>query len=452
MTLSYRQWTEGWKARWLGLAAALVVGAAGDSAPAIENAATVREALDAVREDRLQEYVDYVAHDAFEGREAGGRGGRVVAETLAEHLRSAGLRPRGDKGLFFQRFGDGYRNILGVLEGSDPLLKNQIVVVHAHYDHIGFGKRQTATASLSRVHNGADDNASGVAALVHLAETLSCLTESPKRSVLFALWDAEEKGLLGSRHWVAHPTVPLANLRFALDFDMVGRLREEGLIVAGTRSGMGLRRRITELNEAVDLRLRFSWKSAPIADYFPFLTIGVPSVLFHTGDHADYHRPSDTADRVNFAGMRRVTQLALLLVRDAADCPTPIEFREASTRETDADQRALLTASAGPNVVGAGDSGPATTAPPRFGILWRVDEAEPTVVVVTAVLPGYPAEKAGVLAGDRVLRIAGCAFAGEEEFMRLAARATDAVELSVERDGRLQRMRIDAVERRHRIL
>ena len=156
-----------------------------------------------------------------------------------------------------------------ILPGSDPKFRDQVIVVGAHYDHVGYGGRLSLGPS-GYIHPGADDNASGTAAVLELAKAFTVLSAAPKRSIVFAAWDAEEKGLLGSKYWVAHPTLPLEHVVAAVNLDMIGRLRDEHLIVFGVRSGYGWRRLLSSQNVDAGLQLDFSWSLKPNADHYPF--------------------------------------------------------------------------------------------------------------------------------------------------------------------------------------
>src|SRR5690606_17014020 len=142
----------------------------------------------------------------------------------------------------------------------------------------------------------------GTAAILELAEALAGLDVPPRRPILLALWDAEEKGLLGSTHWVTHPT--LAGLRpaFLINVDMIGRLRENRLTVYGVRTATGLRYTTSTANMQTDLELLFDWEQRRDSDHLPFFERQVPYLMFHTGLHDDYHRPSDDPERLNLPG------------------------------------------------------------------------------------------------------------------------------------------------------
>lgn len=279
------------------------------SARAVERSSSYLAALESIKAEELSEYVGRLADDAMEGREAGTRGGRAAGDYLAGQYAAIHLPGAGTDGGYFQPFMPNFRNVLAILRGSDPQLRDQVIVVGAHYDHVGYGGRGLSLGPYGYIHPGADDNASGSSAVLELAKALTILSPPPKRSILLAAWDAEEKGLLGSKHWVAHPTVPLEHVVAVLNLDMIGRLRDEHLIMFGSRSGYGWRRLISLENNDCGLRLDFSWSLKPNADHYPFFERDIPVLMLHTGVHGQYHRPSDTAKLINSPGMTQVTRL-----------------------------------------------------------------------------------------------------------------------------------------------
>lgn len=368
----------------------------------------------------MGEFVDYVAHDAFEGRAAGSHGGQAIAEFLASQLKQLGLKPAGTGSEYTQAFGSNYRNVLGLLEGRDPVLKDQVILVGAHFDHVGYGTSRTSRGPIGFIHNGADDNGSGTSAVLKLAEALALMAEPPKRSILFAFWDAEEIGLLGSKHWLSQPTIPLERLRLAVDIDMIGRLRDNRLVVFGTRTTYGLRRMVSEQSDGTNLWFDFSWKVQPNGDHYPFYAQGVPVLLFHTGEHDDYHRPSDKAYLINREGMQRVTRLAFQTIYELADRSESIRFREACRSEKPTDEQALLE-----------QSQPAD----RFGALWMSDTASTGGVVLTWIYPDTPAERALLRTGDRIVRFAGRDIRQGQDLMNLIPTAQNPVPIVVRRSG-----------------
>lgn len=353
---------------------------------AAENAVLLR-ALESIQAEQLQRHVDVLADDTFEGREAGSRGGRAAAGYLVGELQRLGLQPAGLDGGFFQPFGNGYRNILARLEGRDPSTRDQVILIGAHYDHVGYGTARNSYGPTGYIHNGADDNASGVAGLLELIEAFTSLPQAPRHSVLFAFWDGEEKGLLGSKHWAAAPTVPMQNVSLAVNLDMIGRLADQKVEVHGSRTGFGIRQLVSRANEGHNLRLDFVWKMEENSDHYSFYERQRPVLMLHTGLHGDYHRPSDDAHKLNKDGMQQVARLLFNITYQLAESEDVTKFRSASQTESIATQQAMETQLAAPV--------------PRLGVVWLVNEL--SGFEVTQVVDGSPAALAGIQTGDRLL-------------------------------------------------
>jgi hypothetical protein len=392
------------------------------------DAATIDSAIDSISADKLQQFVNILADDPFEGRETGSRGGRAAGEFLEVQMEKLHLEAAGLDGHYSQEFGAGSRNLLARFEGSDPQLKRQFVIVSAHYDHVGYGKKSNSYGPIGFIHHGADDNASGVSGLLCLAEALGRLKVHPRRSLLLAFWDGEEAGLLGSRYWIAHPTLPLDQVPVVVNMDMIGRLRAERLEIYGTRTAPGLRRLLSEETAGLDLLLDFHWEIKPDSDHFPFIDHGIPALLLCTGLHADYHRPSDTADKINSAGMREVTRFALRSVLTLADADTLPSFRPRWHDEGVA-AKAALEHSAPPQIA-------------RLGIVLNDDPSPHVSRVAPArglsigeVVPNSPAEKAGLKAGDRIVKFSGREPSSATDFRGLVLAAVNPVPMVVLRAG-----------------
>jgi len=483
----------------------------GSGARAIEKSSSYLAALESIQAGDLRRHVAYLADDRLKGREAGQRGGRAAGSYLANRLHGLGLRGGGIDGGFFQPFAPNFRNVLGRLSGSDSKLSSEFVIVCAHYDHVGYGTLRNSRGPVGYVHNGADDNASGVSVLIELAEAFAMLPEPPRRSVLFAAWDAEEKGLLGSKYWVARPTLPLNRVVAVLNMDMVGCLQNDRLTLLGSRSGVGLRRLVSLQNEGLGLLVDFDWSVKTGGDQYPFFQRSIPVLLLHTGEHERYHTPYDDAKWINHAGMNRVARLAFHVVYELADRPQGPRFRPAARRETEATRRSLAgRAARPPDRLGVGwrpdaaamdgvrlnrvvygspadraelrpgdrivqfagreihcsadlsgalmaAESPATAIvrrtghaeplqrtvqlagkPIRLGIFWRVDDAEPGTIILTHVVLGSPAARAGLRPGERIYQVAGRDFADETEFAQLARTLPEPLELLVERNGQVR--------------
>jgi hypothetical protein len=382
----------------------------------------INAALSSIIPTEIRAHIDVLADDAFEGREAGSRGGRAAASYLRQQFEKYGLRPMGDRGSYYQPLRGGTcRNVLGFLEGSDPELKNQYVLVSAHYDHVGYGTRKTSYGPIGYIHNGADDNASGVAGLLEVAEALLVLDERPKRSVLFALWDGEEQGRWGSKHWASHPTVPLQHVILGINLDMIGRLRDDKIRVFGTRSGRGLRRLVSESNRLTDLVMDLTWELKANSDHYSLFERDIPVLMLHTGLHGDYHRPSDDPEKINHAGASRAARLLFSIVMDAADRPERLAFRKQSRFEGPADRQDFER--------------PAPPRPPRLGVTWKPYDGQHPGVLLTGIVPGSPAEQAGLLEGDVLLSFAGYEVVDDRRLRAAVLAAASPATVVVQRDG-----------------
>ena len=213
---------------------------------------SLEKARSLVTEETLRKDVGTLASDAFEGRAAGFPGAEKAADYIAGVFRKHGLSPGGEEGSYFQPFTFNRKkqefrakNCLALVEGSDPALRSELVVVGAHYDHVGRkgqgvgGQGKDPRNPEDEIWNGADDNASGTSCVLALARAFAASKVRPRRSVLFALWCAEEAGLLGSKHWCATPTWPIEKVVFNLNMDMVGRNAERPMDLEGLRTSTG---------------------------------------------------------------------------------------------------------------------------------------------------------------------------------------------------------------------
>jgi len=233
------------------------------------------------------------------------------------------------------------RNVVGVIEGSDPALKDEYVLVTGHYDHVG--------QSGPFIYHGADDNASATAAVIALAEDFKANPAPPKRSLMFLIFEAEEDGLLGAFHYIDHPIVPLDKTVAVLNSDMIGRDEDDPewnttaeqsrnqVNVIGTLYNPDLRRVIDGENQQIGLKLDYKtddndpegWFSR--SDHYPFAIKGVPMVLFNTGEHPDYHTANDTWDRINYPKIEKITRLIYLSSKTLANSATRPRFVPEST-------------------------------------------------------------------------------------------------------------------------
>jgi hypothetical protein len=299
-----------------------------------------QEALGFILAADIEKNLNYLCSPDLEGRMSGKNGNTVAAEFIKKEFEEDGLTARYHK-FGITRMNNGPKNeagftftqnIYAVVEGSDPVLKNEIVIVGAHMDHIGYGPNMSRTPRRIEVHPGADDNASGTVALLEIAEAFSKLSAKPKRTIVFQAYSAEEMGLLGSRYYCDNPVYPEDNPDiqkhvFMLNMDMVGRLGA-GEYFTGfneSDSSLDITFIINQLSEKYSFGKSITGRRTGGSDHASFYNKRVPIAFLHTGGHADYHTPSDTPDKINFAGLEQIAKYAFELTYEVANSDvTPV--------------------------------------------------------------------------------------------------------------------------------
>lgn len=289
------------------------------------------EAVKTITAKELKDHVAYLASDALEGRGAGQDGGKKAGAYIAKEFKRLGLKPGGDNGTFFQNFkakGKNLRNVIAVLEGTD--LKNEYVVIGAHYDHLGHGEYGSLDMGRSgHIHNGADDNASGTAGVIEIAEAYVEGRVKLRRSIIFMLYDGEEMGLLGSKHYCSSPTFPLASTIAMVNMDMIGRLGKKKLVVYGVPTGSTFKAQFDRANKNISLGLNVKDTMTPNSDHASFYAKKIPSIALFTGLHGDYHRPGDDIEKVDVPGMVKIVRLAGNLTAEIANDDAKPKFAKA---------------------------------------------------------------------------------------------------------------------------
>ncbi len=361
------------------------LGSGGDEA---DSAAT---GLTRIRMQDLKRHCATLASDAMEGREAGTNGGKAAAAYLLSELQNQNGISKGSGDGWLQEFGNDFRNILALIPGSDADVRHETILIGAHYDHVGRGNQTNSYGPFGHIHNGADDNASGTAALLELIDAFASLPTAPRRTIMFAFWDAEEMGLLGSKHWVAHPTRPLKDIRLTINLDMLGRLRDGKLTVMGWRSAPGLRARVAAANTTNECEYLYSPIVIADSDHYPFYQAGIPALHFDSCKHEDYHRPSDDADKLNYEGIQQLSTLIFRLAFAAANDHSLPTFRQEAFKEKPPTWMAARV----------------TESPSlRLGVSFEPSQFQKNIAVVAQVTPGSPAQRVGIRAGDRITKLA----------------------------------------------
>ncbi len=327
-------------------------------------------------------------------------------------------------------------NVVGKIAGSDPAVADECVVVGAHYDHLGLGGENSASPEqIGQPHLGADDNASGTAAMLAVARAFATQAP-PRRTVVFAAFSGEELGVLGSAFFVKNPPAgcPVPRMQLMVNLDMVGRPQKGKLYVHGVDTAKGLRDTIREQasrDPAIALQVEVGGEGFGSSDNTSFYAKDVPVLYLFNGAHTDYHRVSDTADKIDAAGLGEAARLAWRAARDAADWPTRLEV--------------VKVVQAKPQGGGGGRG-----SRPSLGTIPDFSERKEPGVLLTGVIPGSPAEKAGVRGGDVVLRLGSKRILNLEDlqYALTGHRPGDVVELEYAHEGKVTVVQVTLAERK----
>jgi hypothetical protein len=324
-------------------------------------------------------------------------------------------------------------NVAGFLPGTTP----EYIVIGAHYDHLGLGDEHSLAPDLKgTIHPGADDNASGTSGVIELARWFSKQPQQ-KRGILFLAFAGEELGLLGSSWYVNHPSLPLGDAVAMINLDMIGRIREGHVFLSGTRTGTTLDRLVAGLKPPAPLNIDESGKNSgtnlsDASDHASFNSKGVPTLFFFSGLHADYHKPSDTADKINSNDAAKLLDYVAELTTRLADSPDRPKFvKVAPEREP-----------------GAG-GGRSAGYGPDFGSIPDFDEP-PTGVRFADIRQGSPAAKAGLQAGDILIEFDGKKIGNLYDFTYVLRehKPQDLVLVKVVRNGQTIEAKVLLTERR----
>ena len=371
----------------------------------------------------LKEDVTFLAADDLGGRAIGTEGEEKAAEYLAKEFEKVGLQPKGTEG-FFQPFtvskpsnpheeavigtdGAGItgRNVVGFLDKK----ADKTIVIGAHFDHLGMGGQGSLHRGDSAIHNGADDNASGTAALVALAEILK--HQELKSNILFIAFSGEENGLWGSNYFVKNPTIDLSTVNYMINMDMVGRLNEEkSLAVYGVGTSPSFPSILDPVNSD-SLKIVTTESGVGPSDHTSFYLQDLPVLHFFTGQHEDYHKPTDDSDKINYEGLVKVVRYISRVI-GGLDAEPKLAF----TKTKDSSDSPRFTVSMGvvPDYMYDGKG-------------MRVD----------GVSEGKPAQAAGLQKGDVVVQLGDSTVYDMMSYMRAlsAFQKGDSTKVVIERSG-----------------
>jgi hypothetical protein len=369
----------------------------------------------------LRRHIEYLASPKLEGRRSGEPGATAAAGYIANQFAKLRLKPgarnANGKANFLQEFtytpvrdphsvavatvpagtpnAKTAYNVVGILEGRDPVLKNEAIVIGAHYDHLGKGGQGSLAANSTDIHFGADDNASGTAAIIELARRFAA-DKSNKRTIVFIAFSGEEDGLFGSKNYVINPSFPLEKTVAMINLDMIGRLNEKKLTIGGVGTASEWKSLIeeTEVEATLMTDVMLGWTRFKFqlnddgfgpSDHSSFYAKNIPVLFFFTGTHLDYHKPSDTPNKINYDGERQIIDFVTRLTKAIDQNPKRPTYTVAK--------------SATPQGTRMGFSISLGTIPTY------ADSTDG--MLLDGVRENSPAAKAGLKAGDKVVKLAG---------------------------------------------
>lgn len=325
-------------------------------------------------------------------------------------------------------------NVIGILQGTDPTLKNEAIVIGGHYDHLGHGGQGSLAANSTEIHHGADDNASGTAAVIELARQFA-KAKNNKRTLIFMCFSGEEEGLLGSNYYVNDPVWPLDKTVAMINMDMIGRLNENKLTIGGIGTAAEWKKIVDDshwarpwIGDSAPFSFKFQLNEDGFgpSDHSSFYSKKIPVLFFFTGTHSDYHKPSDTADKINYDGEYDVAGYIWNVINVVDQNPTRPTYNVAKSSMGGGRSGFNISLGTIPNYADATDG-----------------------LLLDGVRDGSPAANAGVKAGDKVVRLAGHDIRNVMDYTYVLGemKAGDEYEIVVLRGGERLTMKIVPVKR-----
>lgn len=387
-----------------------------------------------VKSISMKEDVAVLANDSLNGRKTGSEGEKKAAKYIAKRFEDLGLQPKGTDG-YFQKFSykasknphqeaeftsdknDSTETGENVIAYLDNKAENT-VVIGAHYDHLGMGGEGSLYREGEAIHNGADDNASGVAMMLHLADSLQKKRSPKNNNYLFIAFSGEEEGLLGSNYFVKNPTINTKKVTYMLNMDMVGRLNSENtLAVYGVGTSPILKQAVNA--NAGELKIAENESGVGPSDHTSFYLADIPVLHFFTGQHEDYHKPSDDTEKVNFEGMKIVSNYIFSIIKDLDNQPK-LPFRK-TKNESEVVPEFKVTLGVVPDYLFSGKG-------------MRID----------GVSEDKPAQKAGLQKGDIVVKMGDFEVTDMMSYMKSLSKFEkgQTTKVTIDRDGELKEVEV----------
>ena len=368
----------------------------------------IKATNDDIRVHDFQNHITYLASDELEGRSSGTQGDQLAKDYIVNHFTTAGLPTKRvvevqEHYVYKDRKNKKNKvltyNIIATLPGTDDKLKDEYVVIGGHYDSV--------SNKLDKIHNGADDNASGTSMVLELFEKFAA-SNTNKRTLIFMAFGGEELGLLGSKYFVNNPTIDLQKVQLMVNLDMVGRLdNEKNLQLGGTLTAVNFDKKLEPFLNQMENRWQNNLNITELgkgifkrSDHYSFYLKDIPVLFFFTGLHEDYHGPTDDSNKINYQGMKVISDLVHPIMEEFANTPEKLVFQPVELEE---------------------QSMPVAEIKVTLGVM--PDYAhEGEGLKIDAVIDNRPGAKAGMLAGDIVVDIGGTAVKDIYAYMEILSK------------------------------
>ncbi|SDR73332.1 PDZ domain-containing protein [Formosa sp. Hel1_31_208] len=375
----------------------------------------------------IKDDVTFLADDKLEGRQTGTDGEKAAADYIANRFENLGLQAKGTNGYFqtftFKPKTDPHQEVNYIVKDGDSTITgtnvvafldnnaDNTIIIGAHYDHLGYGAEGSLYRGESKeIHNGADDNASGVAVLLNLAKKLK--TQNKGNNYLFMAFSGEEMGLLGSNYWTKNATIDLAKANYMLNMDMVGRLKQDSTLAV---YGVGTSPILKQVVKSSNSRFKIIENESGVgpSDHTSFYNSDIPVLHFFTGQHEDYHKPGDDTEKLNYEGMASISEYIFEIISEL-DNNGKLPFRK-TKNESEETPRFKVGLGVIPDYLYDGKG-------------MRID----------GISEDKPAQKAGLQKGDIVLKLGDSLVTDMMSYMRALSSfdSGDKTKVIVERDGK----------------
>jgi len=414
-----------------------------ESAASIQPVMEKREALGKLapvfNANRIMKHVEYLASDKLQGRGIGTKEIDKAAAYIANKFQEAGLQPGSDDGAYYQTWSDQIKgekleliNVIGIIPGTNAELADKPVIISAHYDHLGLGVADVRKGNEGLIHNGADDNASGIAVMLEIAQILG-KSLKPARTIIFVAFTAEESGLIGSRYFVKnYKKIPVDKTIANLNLDTVGRLFGNKLLIINGTTAKEWKFIFMGTEYTTGVATDVVSQDFDASDQLAFIEIGIPAVQFFSGPNTDYHKPSDDVDKIDGDGMVKIATVAREVLVYLGDRPDPMAFT--GEKKSEAATKKPSSQKGGRKV--------STGTMPDFSF-------SGTGVKISAVSDDSPAAKAGLLKGDVITAFDGKPVENLKDYSNYLKehQPGDKIIVTIDRNGKKKDVKLVLAER-----